>query len=182
MDPYNSSDALNTTKPQDNPYAAPTSRLADLAPEGVPEKASRGVRLGAVLLDTVPVAILAIIAAILIPAMGKSATPGEISPGAAVVIAVMGLLVLGYAVYQLVLLHRNGQTFGKKMLGIKIVRNDGSRAGLGRIFWMRMFLPGLIGAIPFVGSLFSLIDPLFIFGEEKRCLHDLIADTIVITA
>jgi uncharacterized RDD family membrane protein YckC len=68
------------------------------------------------------------------------------------------------------------------MLGIKIVRNDGSRAGLGRIFWLRMFVPGLVGAIPLVGGLFGLIDPLFIFGEEKRCLHDLIADTIVVTA
>ena len=85
-------------------------------------------------------------------------------------------------IYQLVQLHRTGQTFCKKMLGIKIVRNDGSRAGLGRIFWLRMFVPGLVGAIPLVGGLFGLIDPLFIFGEEKRCLHDLIADTIVVTA
>jgi hypothetical protein len=36
--------------------------------------------------------------------------------------------------------------------------------------------------IPFVGKAVNLIDPLLIFGKEKRCLHDLIADTIVVDA
>lgn len=181
MDPYNSADTLGGGKPQDNPYAAPAARLADLVPEGVQEKAGRGVRLGAVLLDVVPAAIVAIVAAILIPAVGSDGGKGINTLGG-VLLGVMVLLMLGYAVYQLVQLHRTGQTFGKKVLGIKIVRTDGSRAGLGRIFLLRMFVPGLAGAVPFIGPLFSLADPLFIFGEERRCLHDMIADTIVVVA
>jgi uncharacterized RDD family membrane protein YckC len=34
--------------------------------------------------------------------------------------------------------------------------------------------------IPVVGRLINLVDPLLIFGKERRCLHDLIADTIVV--
>ena len=37
-----------------------------------------------------------------------------------------------------------------------------------------------IGGIPFVGFIFTIVDPLFIFQESRRCVHDLIADTLVI--
>ena len=94
----------------------------------------------------------------------------------------VGLAWIGFAIYQLVMLYRHGQTLGKKILGIKIVRSDGSRAGLRRIVLLRYLVPGIIGAIPYVGFIFSLIDPLFIFGDEKRCVHDLMADTIVVDA
>ena len=181
MDSYNSADALNIGKQQDNPYAVPSAKLAELHEAGQWEKAGRGVRLGAVLIDGVPIAIVGILAAILIPIVGNDGKGGVSASGMAL-LGIIVLLMLGYVAYQLILLHRYSQTFGKKMLGIKIVRSDGSRAGLARIFWLRMFVPGLIGAIPLVGGLFSLIDPLFIFGEEKRCVHDLIADTIVVTA
>jgi hypothetical protein len=30
--------------------------------------------------------------------------------------------------------------------------------------------------------IFAIADPLFIFGEERRCVHDLMADTIVVNA
>jgi uncharacterized RDD family membrane protein YckC len=178
MDPYNSADTHGVPA---NPYAAPRANVAELQPTKTQEKAGRGNRLAAVLIDAVPIAVVAIIAAIVIPMAGVGGD-GKINAVGGILMALMALLILGYAVYQLLLLHRNGQTFGKKMMNIKIVRNDGSRASLGRIFGLRMFVPGLIGAIPFVGGVFSLIDPLFIFGEEKRCLHDLIADTIVINA
>jgi uncharacterized RDD family membrane protein YckC len=64
------------------------------------------------------------------------------------------------------------------MIGIKVVRSDGSKASLGRIFWLRNFVNGLLGIIPF----YQLIDILFIFGDQRQCLHDKIADTIVVKA
>ena len=78
------------------------------------------------------------------------------------------------------LLHRYGQTIGKRALGLRIVRSTGARASLGRIFWRRMVVPGLIMAIPLVGDLFALADTLAIFTSERRTLHDRIAGTIVV--
>jgi uncharacterized RDD family membrane protein YckC len=72
----------------------------------------------------------------------------------------------------------NGQSIGKRITGIKITRTDGSRASLGRIFWLRNVVNGLLSLIP----LYGLIDALFIFAETRQCLHDKIADTIVINA
>ena len=73
---------------------------------------------------------------------------------------------------------RNGQSIAKKMLAIKVVRRDGSPVSLGRLFWLRNAIVGVLGVIP----LFSIIDALFIFGESRQCIHDKIADTIVVLA
>ena len=177
MDPYNTADAQ---APVANPYAAPVARVAQQADAGGDfVKSSRGARLGAVLLDAVPIFVVALIAAVAIPGMAKGRDNST-------ALAFMGIVLVvgfvGFAAYQLINLHRTGQTFGKKMVGIRIVRTDGSRAGLGRIFALRYMVPGLIGAIPLLGPIFSLIDPLFIFNDERRCIHDMIADTIVVDA
>ena len=177
MDPYDTAAAGTPA----NPYAAPVARVQDVASGDAMAKASRGARLAAVLLDAVPIIAIAIATAILLPALGRGGN-GAMPPWGMVVLAVAGISVVAFAIYQLVMLHRHGQTFGKKLMGIRIVRKDGSRAGLGRIFWLRYFVPGVIGNIPLLGVLFALADPLFIFGEEKRCLHDLFADTIVVDA
>jgi uncharacterized RDD family membrane protein YckC len=76
----------------------------------------------------------------------------------------------------------NGQTIAKKLLGIKVVRSDGTRATVGRIFWLRNVVNTLISMIPLIGGLYALVDALFIFTERKQCLHDKIADTIVVNA
>lgn len=178
VDPYNNAEEQwGMRGPAANPYAAPTARVVD---EETAElvKSSRLVRLGAVLLDSAVIVVPAIVLAIAIPGFSTQKTGS--TGGADILFGVLGLGLLAFFGYQLYLLHKYGQTVGKRMLGIKIVRGDGSRAGLGRIFALRYFVPGLIGAIPFVGFIFSLADPLFIFGEEKRCIHDMIADTIVV--
>ncbi len=77
-------------------------------------------------------------------------------------------------------LHRYGQTLGKRLIGLRIVCADGARASLGRIFWRRIVLSGLLGAVPALGWLFALADALFIFSATRQTLHDRIAGTIVV--
>lgn len=184
MDPYNSADRLGPMPPPvppANPYAAPAAGVVDARDDEAVVKSSRGARLGAVLLDGVFVAVPAMVLAVLVPALSRG-SGGGMSAGAGVLLVLFVLGLIAFAVVQVVLLHRHGQTVGKRLVGVRIVRTDGSRAGLGRILLLRSFVPGLIGAIPLVGPFFGLLDPLFIFGQEKRCLHDLIADTIVVDA
>jgi uncharacterized RDD family membrane protein YckC len=190
MDPYNTADTFgasahaNAMNPQPapaaNPYAAPSARLAEPVQAGELVLASRLSRLGAVLIDSLVVAVPAIIIAIALPAMSEQGS--GLSTGATALLVLFGLGAIAFTIFQIVMLHRHGQTFGKRLVGVRIVRQDGSRASLGRLLGLRYFVPGLIGMIPLLGPLFSLADPLFIFGEDKRCLHDRFADTIVVDA
>jgi uncharacterized RDD family membrane protein YckC len=82
---------------------------------------------------------------------------------------------------QVALLSAYGQTLGKLALGIRIVDDsDGSNPGFLRAVVCRSLLPGLLTAIPILGTLFALLDVLAIFGEDRRCLHDVFADTRVV--
>lgn len=167
---------------QNNPYAAPAARVVDAVVDGAPMLAERMTRLGAVILDGVfaLIALLPMFIDIFRAAGGLQA--GMANPDYGALSMVGAVLFLGLFVYNLVLLARNGQTLGKKILGIKIVRTDGSKAGLGRIFWLRMVLNAVIGVVPVLGVIYQIADPLFIFGDARRCLHDRLADTIVVVA
>lgn len=175
--------------PANNNYAPPKSFVADVAADGDgPEKATRGSRLGASMLDGlilslpfVPCYVFAI------PAIVHGGKPTALSAWTAIAASGVWFYLALFAslctvTITAVFVHRNGQTIGKKLLGIKVVRKDGSRATLARIFWMRYALNTLIGLIPLIGSFYTLADMLFIFGAAKRCCHDYIADTIVVGA
>jgi uncharacterized RDD family membrane protein YckC len=101
--------------------------------------------------------------------------PPTISPIAGL-LAFAGFIV--WVVFTIMYVARNGQTIAKKWLGIKVVRTDGSQASLGRIFWLRNVVNALLGIIP----LYGLIDVLLIFSDSRQCIHDKIADTIVVVA
>jgi len=102
--------------------------------------------------------------------------------GFVVAIAVLSIAFLAWGIYNIVLVYRYGQTWGKKMMGIRMVRKDGSRMSFARFFWLRGLVYGLCAAIPFVGWIVRLVDKLMIFREGHQCFHDVIADTIVVTA
>ena len=87
---------------------------------------------------------------------------------------------LGIAIYQWTLIARTGQSLGKKWTGIRIERIDGSRITFGTGVVLRNWVPKVMGAFPYLGMLFHLFDCLFIFREDRRCLHDLIAGTRVV--
>jgi uncharacterized RDD family membrane protein YckC len=85
------------------------------------------------------------------------------------------------AVVQGVLIARRSQSIGKALLGIRIVRfSDLQPAGFLRGFGLRGAVPWFIEQIPLLGGLFWMVDVGFIFGAERRCLHDLIAGTKVV--
>jgi len=172
---------MNTT----NPYAPPQAAVEDVAAPNTGELAGRGVRLGTVILDSfIAMVMIGLPFGISIALSGAAFTKGHIDY--ARLFGIWSLLPLAGLVAYLWLtvlyVARNGQTIGKKITGIKVVRSDGSPASLGRIFWLRNVLPGVLGAIPRIGFVFGFVDPLLIFGQARQCLHDKIADTIVIKA
>jgi uncharacterized RDD family membrane protein YckC len=132
------------------------------------ELAEIGTRFLANLVDSLAWAIPVLGAAVLGELLGDGLR--ELFLGLA------GLWTIGILIYQLYLAS-SGQSIGKKILNIRVVRSDYSPVSLGRILFLRNLVPGVIGSLC---GLFNLIDALFIFGEQRRCIHDMIADTLVV--
>jgi uncharacterized RDD family membrane protein YckC len=168
--------------PPVNPYAAPTARVTDVVTEEQ-TLADRGTRLAAAIVDSLLFGGLAILMAILVPLLARNSSAATF--GIIGVVFFGGFLAL--IVVNFVLLYRYGQTIAKRLFKIKIVRSDGSRCGLARIIFLRALPITIVASlvnyvVPLGGSLLSLLDPLLIFRQDYRCLHDHIADTIVVKA
>jgi uncharacterized RDD family membrane protein YckC len=167
-----------------NPYSPPSAPVRDI-PSGssTGELAGRGARLGASIIDGFLFSLLIFMPLVLSIGFTRLfGSDGQINYAALVTVgalaALPGLVLFGGFTAWLVA--KNGQTVGKKLVGIKIVRTDGTKAGLGRIFWLRYVVITAVSYIKIVGGLIALVDVLLIFRESRKCLHDQIADTIVI--
>jgi len=180
---------------EQNRFAPPRAEVEDSIETGTGlVEAGRGERFLATLIDgLVPtVVILAILAAVAIPAYEnyrQQQVPGIEPPPlgsghhvTATSAWLGGFALLGYFIYSVVLVYLYGQTFGKRAMGIRVVRTDGARVAFSRFIFLRWLPIAMIGSIPFVGWIASLLDPLLIFRESRRCLHDDIAGTRVVTA
>jgi uncharacterized RDD family membrane protein YckC len=163
-----------------NPYAPPKAAVRDIFAADEPfVYADRGTRLGAAIVDTIIFMVMIYIPLVVPSALAGSPDALEAESFPPMVLAGFAFGVIGFIAWTwltVMYVVRNGQTIGKKWLKIKVVRSDGSPASLGRIFWLRNFVNGLLGIIP----LYGMIEVLFIFGESRQCLHDKLADTIVI--
>jgi len=171
-----------------NRFTPPKAELADPLPApGAPVLAGRGTRLGAVLLDGIVGSIITFGAMFAtghnyFSEIAVNEDPTSMSavfaimfhsfaPGWVVLLAIQGWF-----------LHSYGGTIGKKLLGIRIVRSDGSRAGFVRLFFVRAGIITVLSMVPLLGGLLALVDMVLIFRDSRQCLHDNIADTIVVTA
>ena len=95
----------------------------------------------------------------------------------------MSIVWLGMLVCQCYLLAIRGQTIGKIVMGLRIVRfEDGGNPGFVKAVLLRTFLWALITAVPVVGTLVGVVGILFIFRDDQRCLHDHLAGTRVVNA
>ena len=163
-----------------NPYTPERSTAYEQLAEEQ-ELAGRGARLLAWLLDGVIATLMIWLPALIVAAATGVFTQPSGQFDFSLLTLPLFLCALGFIAWAwitLLLVARYGQTMAKRMLEIRVVRSDGSQASLGRIFWLRNIVNGLLSMIPFYG----LIDLLFIFGERRQTIHDLIADTIVVRA
>ena len=85
-------------------------------------------------------------------------------------LAILALGVILHVVYHTVLVGGCGQTLGKMLMGVAVVRRDGAPAGYGRAL-LRCVGGGLCLLTLGLGRLFVL------FTRERRALSDFVAGT-----
>ena len=144
-----------------------------------PSLAGRGRRLVATLIDALLVPAFAIL---LMLATGVLEHAQDWAPGGRPILRMVLLGLTSYALLNLWLLWRRGQTVGKALLGIAIVdAKTGARAALWRLFLRGLFFPTLyLIALPPYAALFPLIDQTLIFRKDRRCGHDWVSGTAVV--
>jgi uncharacterized RDD family membrane protein YckC len=166
----------------DNPYQAPTSKL-ELDNATSLELAGRGSRLGAAFLDGL------IAFAVIFPleyafgfwqlVMATTHQHGQLPIGTMLLWMAIGLVV--FIVIQGYPLVTTGQTWGKRMVSIKIVDMAGRKPTVPQLC-IRYGIMNLLGPIPYIGKIGVMVDILMIFRGDKRCAHDLAAGTQVVAA
>lgn len=163
-----------------NPYAPPQAEILSATDSSQAPLASPWKRLGAAIVDGL------IIGAVSVPVMwltgyfsrakqmameGRSWTPEVL------LWAVFGLgLMIAINWNHLA----RGQTIGKGLLQLRIVRKNGSPAERNHIILKRLLPVQIASQVPIIGSLAVLVDALCIFRGQRNTLHDDIADTKVI--
>jgi uncharacterized RDD family membrane protein YckC len=166
-----------------NPYESPQTESPALPVDPIMQPlASPWIRLVSQIIDAI------IILIVLVPAMfltgyiersQKAAFSGSrFAMLGEQLLWSLGALALYVAIHWVFL--QNGQTIGKRVMSIRIVRKNGEPATAGRIILYRLLPVQLIALIPCLGGLFALVDSLMIFRSERNTLHDDIADTKVI--
>ncbi len=167
---------------EQSPYRPPEATLVDR--EDATELAGRWIRLGAAFIDGL--VMLAIMTPVMFAggyfqAAMEAGSRGEQLPLSMLLLwAVIGFVIFvavqGYPLAQW------GQTWGKKLLAIKIVDLEGRKPPLGKLLALRYLPVQVVVNVPMIGPLAALVNVLFIFREDQRCVHDLIAGTRVVVA
>lgn len=170
-----------------SPYCAACKSevLGDLR-SGLPARgldaATIGRRFGALLLDglIVNLPLSAIVFGIFF-ALGTFTPNDPANPVNPLLFFTMeGVLILGtmvvWIVYEGLMLAQGGQTVGKKALRIRVVSAEGGPLSRGQAFG-RAAMRKVFELVPCLG----LVDYLTAFGEQRTCLHDMVARTRVIS-
>jgi uncharacterized RDD family membrane protein YckC len=170
---------------QPPPYVPPPPKPK--GPHGQPifngvECATWGSRVGAYLLDFLFGVVIPVAIGIPLAASGVS---GLDTVGAVIILAA---IIVGFPVCSAIVESRsgahNGQTWGKQIVGIRVIRDGGETVGFGyaflREFLVRWLLIGFIGGLFFIPPLLDLLWP--IWDESNRALHDMVVNSHVVRA
>ena len=141
------------------------------------EVASRGLRFSSALIDML---IIMLFTVPLSYYLGLFDNFGKVIPPLGPTLVV---LAAGIAIYLAIngqLMHSNAQTVGKRINKIRVANLDGSQPTMQTLILKRYVPYVLFPYIPFIGFWVALVNVCWIFGREKRCLHDYIAGTKVV--
>ncbi|MCY4651763.1 MAG: RDD family protein [Dehalococcoidia bacterium] len=149
----------------------------DLPPvEQASELASPWARLAAVIIDGLIVGIPSLLFWLL--AFASLISEGDESSLALVLASLVIIIVI--FIIQMVLLGTRGQTIGKIALKIRIVdAQTGAHTGWPRLVLLRAIVNAILTSIPFLGTIYWIVDSLFIFRADRRTIHDLYSGTRV---
>jgi uncharacterized RDD family membrane protein YckC len=157
--------------PADLPVVPPTDTPGLTAAPADRPKAGFWIRVVASLLDSLLLGGIQLFFAVV---LGLTAGDLDAHSGAAVgLLTSLSGLVLGIA-YAVFFTGYCGQTPGKMLLRIKVIRTSGAEIGYGRAFLREIpgkFLSGIILGIGYL---------MVAFDDRKQGLHDRIADTYVV--
>jgi uncharacterized RDD family membrane protein YckC len=143
--------------------------------------AHRTTRLAAFLIDCVfeQWAMVVALGAAMVIGGARQGGPSDEVLGIAM-LAGFGWMLLAKCI-QWFRLATRGQTLGKSLLGIKLVKNDGSDVDFVSAVVLRNWVLGVAqSCLSYFGACVFLLDSLIIFGEDQRTLHDHIASTRVV--
>ena len=142
--------------------------------------ASRWKRLAGALIDGLILMVIIVPIMLATGVLQQAFSGQEMTIGQQAVFFVVGWMVFlmlnGY------LLFKKGQTIGKVVVKTRIVDLNGNVPSFGKLFVLRYLILGMVTQIPILGGLVGFVNPLFIFGKERRCIHDYMAGTRVINA
>lgn len=162
---------------ENNPYASPAADVAQPNSSDV-VLAGRLARFVGAMIDTL------ILFALLIPLLMYSGHWQLAMAGQESVIDVAMMSLLSISVFLTIngyLLAKRGQTVGKIITKIRIVDNETNKLlPFVRVYGLRYLPLGVITYVGTLGSLIALVDILFVFSVDRRCLHDIIAGSKVI--
>lgn len=164
----------------DNPYATPSTLTQITSNDENGELADLSTRFVGALIDGL------IALPIVMPiAFGVGLIIGNVMGEGAATTIVANLLGGAIGIGAFVVLHgyllaTRGQTIGKVVMKTKIVNEFGGQVPFPELYVKRYLILQAISLIPFVGLLVGIVDALFIFRSNRKCLHDEIAGTKVI--
>jgi uncharacterized RDD family membrane protein YckC len=163
-----------------NPYAPPKADVADPAPPVLPGLASRGLRLTAAIVDGI-LSLVVTVPLMIYTGYFEGIRSGGDGPSYEMAVGVSALAFAAFVAMHGYWLVKHGQTIGKRIVGIRIVNvSDGRVPKVATLLGTRYGLMWLVSLVPGIGTFVALVDDLFIFRSDRRCLHDLIAGTKVV--
>ena len=147
--------------------------------------ASWGSRLGAYLIDALILLIPAVVLTLIVVAIAAGSDTGAIVTG---ILGFLAYLVVVLAYAPLLMARQganNGQTWGKQMMSIRAVRDNGQPMSFGWAALREVAVKGLAvwiasSIIPLIPWFLNFFWPLW--DDENQALHDKIVSTHVVRA